>query len=93
MSSLEVRDLDFKYDIYDPYTIVTNIGEINKLLTDMKPPIERCLDVQQEADASKKEGFDSIRKWLDIFTNPSNSDYYDTSLKVIKNWDRISEAS
>ena len=58
MSSLEVRDLDFKYDIYDPYTIVTNIGEINKLLTDMKPAVENCLDVQEEADQSKKEGFD-----------------------------------
>ena len=37
-----------------------------------------------------KEGFDQIRKWLVIFTDPSSSDMYDVTLKVVKNWDLIS---
>jgi hypothetical protein len=34
-----------------------------------------------------------MRKWLDIFADPSNADLYDTTLKVVKNWDQISKSS
>lgn len=88
-----MRDLEFKTDSYDPYTIVHNIGEINKLIQDLKPGIEQCLDNQKAEDGSSPEGFEEIRKWLDIFSDPSNTDIYDTTLKVVKNWDKISKSS
>lgn len=90
---METRDLNFNTNVYDPYAVVANIGEINKLVHELQPAIEQCLDGREAIDPSKKGEFADIRKWLSIFTDPSSSDIYSVTLKVVKNFDQISEAS
>ena len=49
----------------------------------MKPAIEECLPSQEE--------YLEIQKWLNLFTDPSAYDAYETSLKVAQSWSLISE--
>lgn len=52
-------------------------------MLDLKPHIKKCLIEKLKDDPS----FQEIKDMLDLFTDPTYSDVYETSLKVIQNID------
>lgn len=76
-------DISFTKDISDPFAMLNNIREIQKIVNSIRPALDQCSTSQTNID------FTAVDKVLKMITEPTTSELYDFSLKIVKNLPRI----
>ena len=78
-------DINFTTEITDPIGLINNIKAIQEIVTSIRPALEECSSIVPGMD------FDAVDKVVHMITDPTTSELYTFSLKVVKKLPRINE--
>ena len=78
-------DINFTTEITDPIGLINNIKAVQEIVTSIRPALEECSNVVPGMD------FDAVDKVVHMITDPTTSELYSFSLKVVKKLPRINE--